>query len=82
MKVKLRTIYASPTGTTGHPGTVLDLDPPKAKALLAGGYAELVKLESVLPVAVPVVETATAEPDAETAELPRPRGRPRKNPLV
>lgn len=81
MKVRMWTIYASPSGKTAGPGVILDLDSVEAKALIAGGYAELYKSKDAAAAALPPVEKATAEPQAETAELPRPRGRPRKNPL-
>lgn len=41
MKVKLRTIYASPQ-RIAFPGTIIDVPDGEAEALVDGNYAELV----------------------------------------
>lgn len=43
VQVRLRSIYASPSGVTGQPGQVINVDGAEAKALIDGGYAEPVK---------------------------------------
>lgn len=65
MKIKLRTVYASPT-LTASPGDVIELSADEARGLLSGGFAEAVKAE---------VETADAPPPENAATR---TGRPKK----
>ena len=71
MKIRMRTIYAGPTGTAS-PGQVVELADPAAKALIAGGFAVAVDAPAV-PERVAPIETATAEPVAETAVTVKPK---------
>ena len=74
MRVKMKTIYAGPSGSA-PPGKVIDLPDAEANALVAGGYATPV--EAPAPAAVPPVapeapvETATEPAAQETATAPR-----------
>ena len=81
MKIKLSTLYAGPSGVM-EPGSVHDVDPALARALVEGGYAKLVPTPApaAAPDPAPVVEEPpieTAVPEsnltAEKAIGPRPR---------
>jgi protein-S-isoprenylcysteine O-methyltransferase Ste14 len=62
MKVRLKTLMAGPEGVF-LPGSVIEVPPEEANALIAGGFAEQVE-QSGRPEAVDPgsVETATVEP--------------------
>lgn len=70
MKIKLRSTYAGPRGVF-YAGGEIDVPVSEANDLIAGGYAD--------PVKVPVViETAAIEPDESPEPVtPRPRRRSR-----
>ena len=57
MRVRLKTLYAGPSGVT-HPGQIVDLPAAEAVALLNGGYADAVD--------APPIETAVP-PEYERA---------------
>lgn len=57
MKVKLRTIYASPE-RTAQPGQVIDVSPDEGAELVKGGYASPVEV---------AVETTEAPAQENTA---------------
>ena len=64
MRVRLKTLMAGPEGVF-HPGSVIDIDPDEAGALISSGYAE--PLERSL-------ETAAFEPGNRAVKpIPRPR---------
>jgi hypothetical protein len=64
MRVRMRTIYASPTITIDA-GAEGELPDAEAKALIEGGYAERVSAE---PDSTPVPERADQKPRGKTAE--------------
>jgi len=64
MKVRLKTLMAGPEGVF-QPGSVIDIDPDKAGALISAGYAEHLERP---------VETAAFEPGNHAVRpIPRPR---------
>lgn len=73
-KVKLSTIYASPT-LTAQPGETIDVSAAEAKALIDGRYGDAADGERRSPkrekATAPAAQTATAPP-AETAAAPAP----------
>lgn len=68
--ILLKSIYASPLMTAG-PNTVITVTDAEAAALVAGGYAEYVRLE---PIDAPAAETPESAGDAS----PTPDGAPAK----
>jgi len=72
MKIRLKTLMAGPDGVF-PPGSVIEVSPEEAQALIAGGYAE--RLER--PPEKAEVEVAAVEPGSRAT---RPSARPRKIP--
>ena len=62
MRVRMRTRLAGPSGTA-EPGRVIDLPDALAKALVAGGSAELVEPSAS-------AQAGERQEDVETAEAP------------
>ncbi len=77
MKIRLITLMAGPAGVF-PPGSVLEVSPEEARALIAGGYAEPVPRPAAAPkVEPPAVETATIQPGSRAV---RPEAKARKTP--
>ena len=79
MRVRPRNRAAGPEGNWA-PGEIISVSEACGRAMIAGGYAELVKepkrAEPEKP-KKPVPESAMIEPQEETADLPAPRRRRR-----
>ena len=75
MKIKLFTLAAGPFGVL-RPGSVEDVAPALAEALIAGGYAE--RVDPPVPFPLTVIESAVAPAAPEAAVMPRRPGRPRR----
>jgi hypothetical protein len=76
MKVRLKSIMAGPRGVADK-GTVVEVDEAEGRALLEGGYADLVERAVVAPpvevaVAQPAPEDATADAGDEAAAVTEP----------
>jgi hypothetical protein len=77
MKIRLKTLMAGPDGVF-PPGSVIEVSPEEARALIAGGYAESVPRPAVAPKAEPpAVETAAVQPGSRAV---RPESKARKTP--
>lgn len=72
MKMRLKTLMAGPEGVF-PPGSVIEASPEEAEALIAGGFAELVEVQS----SIRLDETAAVEPGSRAM---RPAARARKTP--
>lgn len=75
MRVRMVSTAAGPWGTATA-GSEVDVPEDLGRALIAAGAAVAVGASSDAAVAP---TAATAEPDAERAVRPRPRGRPRRS---
>ncbi len=77
MKIRLITLMAGPEGVF-PPGSVIEVSPEEARALVAGGYAEPV-LRTAAPAKAepPAVETAAVQPGSRAV---RPEAKARKTP--
>ena len=77
MKIRLITLMAGPEGVF-PPGSVIEVSPEEARALIAGGYAEPVPRPAAAPkVEPPAVETAAVQPGSRAV---RPESKARKTP--
>ena len=77
MRVRLKTLMAGPEGVF-LPGSVIEVSPEEANALIAGGFAEQVEQSGKTEATEPApVETAAVEPGYRAV---RPTARPRKTP--
>ncbi len=77
MKIRLITLMAGPEGVF-PPGSVIEVSPEEARALIAGGFAEPVNRPTGSAAAEsPPVETAAFEPGNRAV---KPAARPRKTP--
>ena len=72
MRVQLLTRMAGPKGNKA-PGSVIDVSPDEAKALVGGGYATYICARP--PHGGAIAETAAIEPDTEKAVRRNPRKR-------
>jgi hypothetical protein len=67
MKVRLKTIYAGPSGSA-HPGEVIDVSEREGAELVNGGYADTVKQAQIETAVVHEAEntaTATGKPQSK-----------------
>ena len=77
MKIRLITLMAGPEGVF-PPGSVIEVSPEEARALIAGGYAEPVPRQAAPPKdELPPVETAAVQPGSRAV---RPESKARKTP--
>lgn len=77
MKIRLITLMAGPEGVF-PPGSVIEVSPEEARALVAGGYAEPLPRPAAPPKEEPsTVETATVQPGSRAV---RPDPKARKTP--
>ena len=77
MKIRLITLMAGPEGVF-PPGSVIEVSPEEARALIAGGYAEPVPRPAAPPKdELPPVETAAVRPGSRVV---RPESKARKTP--
>ena len=77
MKIRLKTLMAGPGGVF-LPGSVIEVSPEEARALIAGGYAEAVPRPAAPPQnEPPPVETAAIQPGSRAV---RPESKARKTP--
>ncbi len=75
MKIRLKTLMAGPEGVF-LPGSVIEVSPEEARALIAGGYAETVPRPAAQQKdEPPAVETAAVQPGSRAV---RPEPKPRK----
>lgn len=65
MRIRMLTLLAGPEGIRS-PGSVVEVPPAEAAALIEGGFAVSAEPPSRAAPAAPVVETATTEPARET----------------
>lgn len=78
MRIKMRTRAAGPEGVM-LPGHEYDLDAAKAKPLIDGGYADLVRADPAAHPPRSVIETA-AKSRPETAAIRTGKATPNKPP--
>ena len=77
MKIRLITLMAGPEGVF-PPGSVIEVSPEEARALIAGGYAEPVPHLAAAPKVEPsAIETAAVQPGSRAV---RPEAKARKTP--
>ena len=76
MKIRLITLMAGPEGVF-PPGSVIEVSPEEARALIAGGYAEHVPPAALPKVEPSAVETAAVQPGSRAV---RPEAKARKTP--
>jgi hypothetical protein len=77
MKIRLKTLMAGPEGVF-PPGSVIEVSPEEARALIAGGYAEAVPRPAAQEKdELPAVETAAVQPGSRAV---RPESKARKTP--
>jgi hypothetical protein len=77
MKIRLKSLMAGPEGVFA-PGSVIEVSPEEARALIAGGHAEPVLRQAAPPKdESPPVETAAVHPGRRAV---RPESKARKTP--